>query len=61
MWFLLRVLFSRGKLEVGVVEMDTENTGISKFEWKSEAESGLVENLERYPCFHNTKKRIMSP
>ena len=46
---------------MGVVKLDTENTGISKFEWKSEAESELVENLERYPCFYNTKKRIMSP
>ena len=46
---------------MGVVKLDTENTGISKFEWKSGAESGLVENLERYLCFYNTKKRIMSP
>ena len=55
------MVFSRGKPEVGVVKMDPENTGISKVEWKSEAESGYVENLERYPCLYNTRKRIMSP
>ena len=46
---------------MSVVKLDTENTGISKFEWKSEAESELVEDLERYLCLYNTKKGIMSP